>query len=57
MTLFTTPKEMPDMASGVRNFVKKVVRKSDLVAGKAERERLKGGCDVVCESMDGLLNS
>jgi len=54
LTLFLKPKEMPDMASGLHYFLKKVVRKSDVVGSRSERETVEWACRTACDALATL---
>lgn len=55
LRLFTRPKEMPELAQGMQYFLKKVVRKTDLVANKEERDDVRLGCKVADSALTRLL--
>lgn len=47
-------KEAPELSRGMRWFVKKVVRKSDLAGGKGELKKLKRACTIADEALKAL---
>ena len=49
--IFLKPKEMPEMASGLRHFLKKVVSKTDVAGSKMDQAIVKWGCDVACDAL------
>ena len=51
LDVFLKPKEIAEMASGLRYFLKKVVSKSDITASKMDRAMVKWGCKVACDAL------
>lgn len=51
MTLFLRPKEMPEMANGLRYFIKKVLRKSQIAGSEADCAIVRWGCNVVADAL------
>lgn len=49
--IFLKPKEISDMAQGLRYFLKRVVSKTDIVGGRADRETVKWGCKVARDAL------
>ncbi|CAD6564653.1 MAG: suppressor of glycerol defect [Alectoria sarmentosa] len=45
------PKEMPEMASGLRYFLTKVVSKTDVAGSKVDQATVKWGCKVACHAL------
>ena len=54
--VFTAPKEMPDMARGLRYFVKKFVSGSDVTGDGHDREVLKWGCKVAEKALQRVMS-
>ena len=54
MEIFLTPKEMPDMARGLRYFLKRVVSKTDIVGSKEEQETVRWGCRVARDTLKAI---
>ena len=57
LDVFLKPKEMAEMASGLRYFLKKVVSKSDITASKMDRAMVKWGCKVACDALSALAHN
>lgn len=51
LDIFLRPKETPEMASGIRYFLKKVVSKSDIAGSRADQAVVKWGCKVACDAL------
>ena len=51
LDIFLKPKEIPEMASGLRYFLRKVVSKSDIAASKADRAVVKWGCKIASDAL------
>ena len=51
LDIFLKPKEIAEMASGLRYFLKKVVSKSDISASKVDGAVVKWGCKVACDAL------
>ena len=54
LEVFLQSKEMAEMASGLRYFLKKVVSKSDITASKMDRAMVKWGCKVACDALSAM---
>lgn len=54
MKMFGAVADLPDLCKGLQYFLKKRVRKSDLVANKKDKKKVKQGCDVAMEALAGL---
>ena len=51
MDLFLKPKEISEMAGGLRYFLKKVVSKTDVAGSKQDNETVKWGCKVASDAL------
>ena len=51
MDIFLKPKEISQMAGGLRYFLKKVVSKTDVAGGKEDTEIVKWGCKVTSDAL------
>lgn len=51
LEVFLRPKEMPEMANGLRYFLKKVVSRTDIVGSKVDRAVIKRACKVACDAL------
>lgn len=51
LDIFLKPKEIPEMAGGLRYFLKKVVSKTDVAGSKADQATVKWGCRVACDTL------
>ena len=51
LDIFLKPKELPEMASGLRYFLKKIVSKTDVAGSKADRAIVKWGCKVAVDNL------
>ena len=51
MDIFLKPKEIPEMAGGLRYFLKKVVSKTDVAGTKLDKETVKWGCKVASDAL------
>ena len=51
LDIFLQPKEMAEMASGLRYFLKKVVSKTDVAGSKVDRAIAQWGCKVACDAL------
>ena len=51
LDIFLTPKEMPEMARGLRYFLKKVVSKTDVAGSEIDQATVKWGCKVAGEAL------
>ena len=51
MDIFLKPKEIPEMAGGLRYFLKKVVGKTDVAGSKHDNETVKWGCKVASDAL------
>ena len=49
--IFARCKDTPQMIGGLRNFLKKAVRHTDLVSSKSETELVKWGCGVAVDTL------
>lgn len=54
--LFSRVKETPQMITGLRYFLKKVVGKTDIAGGKVEKDTVKWGSKVAGDTLQALLN-
>lgn len=52
--IFGAVSDLPDLSKGLRYFLRKVVRKSDLVAGQKDKRILKKGCGTAVEALSAL---
>lgn len=52
--MFMKPTQMPEMASGLRYFLKRVVRKSDVAGGESERKTIRWGCKIVDDALSDI---
>ena len=57
LDVFLKPKEIAEMASGLRYFLKKVVSKSDITASKMDRAKVKWGCKVACDGLSAMVHN
>ena len=51
LDIFLKPKEIPQMASGLRYFLKKVVSKTDLAGSEADQAVVKWCCKVAYDAL------
>ena len=51
LDIFLKPKEIPEMASGLRYFMKKVVSKTDVAGSEVDQTIVKWGCKVACDAL------
>ncbi|KAF6218621.1 hypothetical protein HO133_005972 [Letharia lupina] len=51
LDIFLKPKEIPEMASGLRYFLKKVVSKTDVAGSMVDQAMVKWGCKVACDAL------
>lgn len=51
MDIFLKPKEIPEMAGGLRYFLKKVVSKTDVAGTRLDKETVKWGCKVASDAL------
>ena len=51
MDIILKPKEIPEMAGGLRYFLKKVVSKTDVAGTKLDKETVKWGCKVASDAL------
>ncbi len=56
MSIYTSPKEMPEMARGLHYFIKKFVSGSDVTGDKHDRIVLKWGCKVAGKALKGFMS-
>lgn len=56
-SIFTVCKEMPAMASGLRVFLKKTVKQSDLVRSSGEKRAVREGCKGAEKVLANLFTS
>lgn len=54
LDIFLKPKEIPDMASGLRYFLKKVVSKTDVAGSKVDQATVKWGCKVAGSALSAM---
>ena len=57
LDVFLRPKEIAEMASGLRYFLKKVVSKSDITASQMDRAIVKRGCKVACDALSAMARN
>ena len=57
LDIFLKPKEMPEMARGLKYFLKKTVSKSDIAGNKQDRETVKWGCRIASSALTGLISN
>ncbi|KAF7883863.1 hypothetical protein EAF00_011175 [Botryotinia globosa] len=55
--LFSRVKETPQMITGLQYFLKRVVGKTDIAGGKAEKDIVKWGCKIAGDALQALLNA
>ena len=51
MDIFLKPKEISEMAGGLRYFLKKVVSKTDVAGSRLDKEIVKWGCKVASDAL------
>lgn len=51
MDIFLKPKEIPEMAGGLRYFLKKVVSKTDVAGSTLDNETVRWGCKVASDAL------
>lgn len=51
MDIFLKPKEISEMAGGLRYFLKKVVSKTDVAGSRMDNETVKWGCRVASDAL------
>lgn len=49
--VFSKIKEFPELAEGLKYFVRKVVRKSDIASSKQDKEIVRWGCKVIGDAL------
>ena len=54
--IFLKPKEMPEMARGLRWFLKKTVSKSDIAGSEEDKEVIKWGCKIARSALKGVMS-
>ena len=54
--IFSKPKEMPEMASGLQYYLKKRINKSDVLGDRSDSETVKWGCKVACSALKHLMS-
>lgn len=54
LDIFLKPKEIPEMASGLRFFLKKVVSKTDVSGSKVDQATVKWGCKIAGDALSVL---
>jgi nucleolar MIF4G domain-containing protein 1 len=52
--IFMQAAGMPQLARGLRNFVKEVVSKTDVAGGKIERDAVRWGCRVAGNALRAI---
>ena len=52
--IFMQATDMPQLARGLRYFIKKIVSKTDVAGGKAERETVRWGCRVAGNALRAI---
>ena len=57
LDIFLKPKEMPEMASGLGYFLKKVVSKTDIAGSKADKAIVKWGCKVASDALSIMTST
>ena len=57
LDVFLRPKEMPEMANGLRYFLKQVVSKTDIVESEVDRAVIKWACKVVFDALSVITTS
>jgi nucleolar MIF4G domain-containing protein 1 len=55
LNIFINVDTAPEMIAGMQFFLKKVVRKSELTANKAEKETVQWACKAVGEMLTRLM--
>lgn len=51
LDIFLKPKEIPEMASGLRYFLKKVVSKTDVAGSKVDEAIVIWGCKIAGDAL------
>lgn len=51
LDIFLKPKEIPEMAGGLRYFLRKVVSKTDVAGNKSDKETVRWGCKVAGDTL------
>lgn len=51
LDIFLKPKEILEMASGLRYFLKKVVSKTDVAGSMVDQAMVRWGCKVACDAL------
>ena len=51
LEVFLRPKEIPEMANGLRYFLRKVVSKTDIVGSEIDRAVIEWACEVVHDAL------
>ncbi|MCJ1247700.1 suppressor of glycerol defect [Trapelia coarctata] len=51
MDVFLKVKEFPELVEGLKYFLRKVVRKSDIASTKQDKETVKWGCKVIGDTL------
>lgn len=57
MGIFLKMKDVPDLAAGLRYFLKRVVSKTDIAGSKHDIETVKWGCKVVGDVLKVIVSS
>ena len=54
LDIFLKPKETPEMASGLRYFLKKVVSKTDVAGSKVDQAVIKRACLMASDALSTM---
>ena len=57
LNVLVEPKELqaiPGLAEGMRYFLKEILKRTDVVSSKADKETVKWACSVACEALAAL---
>ena len=56
LDVFLKAKEIAEMASGLRYFLRKVVSKADITASEMDGAIVKWGCKVACDALSAMAH-
>lgn len=57
MEIFLLSKDNPNLARGLRYFIRKVVSKTDVAGGKHDHETVVWGCKVAVDALKVVVSS
>lgn len=57
MGIFLKTKDVPDLAAGLRYFLKRVVSKTDIAGSQHDVETVQWGCKVASDVLKAIVSS